>query len=142
MTRIDSQVIQCPHCENKQDVTIWHSVNVSLNPDLKKKLFDWEINTLSCNKCDKKVFLDTPLLYHDMTQKFCVQYYPSEMLKDPSFFLLFDADGCLKMESTRKIFELGEDYVRKPHIVFDMTEMLRYILFRDQINEEGQKQDN
>jgi len=141
MTRVGAQVIECPYCENKQEVTVWHSVNVSMHQDLKKRLLDMEINTYSCNKCGKKVFINTPLLYHDMEQKFCVQYYPAEMMKDPSFFRLFNPDGSFNMD-TSKILELSEDYVLKPHIVFDMTELLRYVLFRDGIKEEGKKREH
>ena len=72
--------LQCPHCGNKQEVMVLGSLNVTLDPDLKEKLFAAEINQFHCAKCEKKTFIDAPLLYHDMTQQFCVQYYPTSML--------------------------------------------------------------
>ncbi|MGB9592277.1 MAG: CpXC domain-containing protein, partial [Candidatus Kryptoniota bacterium] len=64
---------------------VWESLNVTVDSDLKKKLFAGEINKFECEKCGNKAFVNAPILYHDMEQQFCVQYYPSEMLDDSDF---------------------------------------------------------
>lgn len=128
--------LKCPNCGNIQETTVWTSVNVTKNPELKEKLFDGEINTLRCEKCNEKNFINSPLLYHDMEQRFCVQYYPPESIDDNDFFTQFTADGKLVM--SRRIPEghltLAE-YLVTPHIVFYIEEMLCYITFRDRLRE-------
>ena len=86
MSKMTIHNLECPHCGNKQETKVWHSVNVKLDPELKRKLFDAQINMFSCEKCGKKTFINTPLLYHDMTQQFFVQYYPPESLDQREFF--------------------------------------------------------
>ena len=68
---------------------MWDSINVSLDPELKEKLFRAEINLFECESCGEKNHIDAPLLYHDMELQFCVQYCPSEELGDPEFLAQF-----------------------------------------------------
>jgi hypothetical protein len=126
--------LQCPHCGNEQELEIWGSVNVKLDPELKEKLLGGEINVFACEKCGKRTFYDAPLLYHDMELHFCIQYIPPEELDDPSLFQRFALDGTLPVredDPTRSLPDL--QYVLRPHIVFDMGELLRYVAFRDAI---------
>ena len=128
--------LKCPHCGNIQDSIVWTSVNVTVNPELKEKLFDGEINTLMCEKCNEKNFINAPLLYHDMEHRFCVQYYPSESIEDDEFFDKFTPDGKLLMSPRipEEHLKLSE-HIATPHIVFHIGEMLCYIIFRDRLRE-------
>ena len=85
MSMMTSHNLQCPHCGNEQETTVWDSINVTLDPDLKKELFAVAINHFECRKCGEKEFTDMLLLYHDMTQKFYVQYYPSGFVSSSQF---------------------------------------------------------
>lgn len=42
--------IECPICKKKHIVTLYNSVNVQVNPELKKKVFEGEINIFPCTK--------------------------------------------------------------------------------------------
>lgn len=132
MSKMTPHDLQCPHCGNKQDTMVWDSINVTLDPDLKKKLYAAEINLFKCKKCNKETFINTPLLYHDMTQRFSVQYYPSQALENTAFFRQFNSDSSLSMFNFAAIGD-SSAYLARPHIVFDMNEMIRYIAFRDGI---------
>ena len=137
MSKLTPHDLQCPHCGNEQETRVWDSLNVTLDPELKEKLYRGEVNQFECEKCGQKTFIDAPLLYHDMTQKFCVQYYPPNALKDTDFLKNFNSDGWQKsMLSIPK--ELCK-YLQKPHVVFDMNEMIRYVLFRDLISDMAEK---
>ena len=124
---------KCPYCRNKQKIVIWQSINVTVNPELKNKLLAAEINQFTCEKCGKKTLLNVPLLYHDMEKKFCVQYYPPEMLNDYEFLQQFNLDGSFIMMGISKSITKLSDYIIRPHIVFDMNEMVRYVAFREKI---------
>jgi predicted nucleic-acid-binding Zn-ribbon protein len=60
MSKMTIHNLECPHCGNKQETKVWHSVNVKLDPELKRKLFDAQINLFSCEKCGKKTFINAP----------------------------------------------------------------------------------
>ena len=135
MSRKRSHELQCPYCGNEQESMVYDSINVTLDPDLKKRLFAAEINLFECEKCGKKTLIDAPLLYHDMDQKFSVQYYPTAALDDEDFGRGFNTDGSLVMPGIPTAIAESSwcDYLTKPHIVFDMNEMIRYVTFRDLI---------
>lgn len=133
MTMMDSHSITCPHCGNVQESVMWTTINVSNEPSLKKMLMEGMINTFVCKKCHEKRFIAIPLLYHDMDQKFCVQYYPTQVLDD-EFLRQFNADGSYAFKDMSPA--IAGSYIAHPHIVFDMAEMVRYIMFRDKLREQ------
>ena len=87
----------CPKCGNRQEATLWDSINVRLNPELREKLLKHEINIFKCGSCDTVAFIGHPFLYNDMRRNYCVQYFPPELLKDESFLRQYSRDGRLKM---------------------------------------------
>jgi RNA polymerase subunit RPABC4/transcription elongation factor Spt4 len=133
MSRMTPHDLQCPHCGNKQETMVWDSINVSLDPELKTKLYAAEINLFECQKCQKKTFINAPLLYHDMEMQFCVQYYPRKALDDEGFHRQFNADGSIAVTGMPAAFAESGAYITRPHIVFDMNEMIRYVAFRDRV---------
>lgn len=72
-------------------------------------------------------------MYHDMAQQFCVQYYPPQSLEEPDFLRKFNPDASIHLTGLPAI--KGAHYITAPHVVFDMNEMIRYILFRDRLAE-------
>jgi hypothetical protein len=128
MSKIETHRLACPQCGQQQDVAIWDSLNVTLEPVLRKKLFSGEINIFKCTSCQYEAFISHSLLYHDMQREYCVQYYPPEVLKKDEFLTIFTKDGKLDLQG---IF--GRHYLNEPHIVFNINEMILYIEFRDRI---------
>jgi len=133
MSKMTPHELQCPHCGHKQMLIVWDSINVSLHLELKEKLYAAEINLFECGRCQNKTFINAPLLYHDMEMEFCVLYYPPEWLDDESFLRHFNTDGSLAMTSIPAAFAKSSAYLVRPHIVFDMNEMIRYVAFRDRV---------
>ena len=64
-----------------------------------------------------------------MTRKFCIQYLPEHWLEDVSNFDSYDTDGS--METYLNFSSMGIEHLAKPHVVFNMEELLRYIVFRE-----------
>jgi predicted RNA-binding Zn-ribbon protein involved in translation (DUF1610 family) len=126
--------LECPRCGNAQGVLVWESINVTIDPELKQNLFDAEINVFKCESCGNQAMINVPLLYHDMTNQFCVQYYPPELLDDPQFPQGFNPDGSMTMPGLPMALLKSGEYLTRPHIVFDLNEMIRYVIFRDLIN--------
>jgi len=133
MTIIKTRTHNCPECGHDQGFLLYESLNVTLDPSLREKLFQGLINVFRCDECDFTAFVDHPLLYHDMNKAFSVQYYPVSYLNDDEFFRIFRKDGSIFFEG------FTDHYLTKPHVVFDIVEMLRYIVFREKVFEQGQE---
>jgi hypothetical protein len=130
MSRLSNQELSCPKCGNSQEVTVWDSLNISLDSNLKDRLFSGEINVFRCNTCDCEAFINRPLLYHDKDREYCVQYYPPEILNDDNFYKIFTERGKFVVEGIP-----DGHYLLEPHLVFNVNEMLIYIEFRDKLFE-------
>jgi predicted RNA-binding Zn-ribbon protein involved in translation (DUF1610 family) len=144
MSKSNNHEIECPECGETQEVTVWDSINVDLDPALREKLFAADINQYHCSSCGYEMFLDAPLLYHDMTRQFFVQYHPSSSFDDPdNAFRRYDVTGDLDLTSSLDMKmhaeKTGKYYLTMPHVVFDMNEMILYILFREFLYSRGKE---
>jgi RNA polymerase subunit RPABC4/transcription elongation factor Spt4 len=126
--------IPCPNCQQVQEATVWQSLNVSIDPEEKQKLFAGEINTFKCGKCEYTELIDVPFDYHDMGLKFYVRYIPFDSLKDGSILNSFSENGFPSPEDYEHL-EVP-DYMRTMHIVFHMGELVRYVFFREALAEQ------
>ena len=130
MSISDTKEITCPNCGQKQNEVIHSSINITLNPELKQDLFDGNINRFECNYCSHNSIIPVPLLYHDMDRKFAVHFFSSESIKKNDFLNKFDSRGKMLVDRENLDFE-PPDYLYDVHIVFDMNELLNYIIFRE-----------
>ncbi|MBM4285273.1 MAG: hypothetical protein FJ128_08480 [Deltaproteobacteria bacterium] len=133
MTKCNTHSLTCPKCSQAREVVLYDSINADHDPLLKEKLFKGGINMFQCEPCDVVALVNYPLLYHDMKRKFIVQYFPPDVLEDENFFKIFRKNGTLSVEGLP-----DGNYMKEPHLVFDMNEMLRYVVFRDNVFETGQ----
>ena len=131
MSKMKQIDVECPVCGEKQETDYWDSINVDLDFSLRRQLFDGSINFFRCEFCKYEAFVNGPLLYHDMTRKFCIQYLPEYWLEDVSNFESYYTDGSL--ETFVSFNAMGIGHRSRPHIVFNMEELLRYILFREML---------
>ena len=112
--------IECPECGKLQEVTVWDSINVDVDASLRDRLIAGEINQFECSSCGHDAFLDAPLLYHDMTRRFCVQYLSPKSLDDPQrAFHNYDAEGGQNLGRLSEHILFA--YLKMPHVVFDMN---------------------
>jgi hypothetical protein len=139
MSSTDKIKASCPRCSQEQEVIIWKSLNVQLSPESKQDLFDNHINILICNNCGFKSPLNVTLLYHDMEKMFCAFYIPFTSLDKYDLFWEVNERGELNdflgVDDGVDTEEESEDYLRRPHLVFDMDELIRYVRFRDKVSE-------
>lgn len=73
MTRPVIKKVTCPNCGTEDDFTIFTSINVTLDPELQKKMENGELFIWECPKCGKKYICIYPFLYHDMDAGYIVQ---------------------------------------------------------------------
>lgn len=123
---------RCPNCDGMVKSTIWQSINVQIDPEAKEELLCGRINVARCPSCktDYPILID--LLYHDMENNLCVQFFPFQKTNEESFLDQFTEEARLDTG----LGMLGVDtpeYFKDFHYVFSMTELARYILFRDRL---------
>lgn len=123
------------NCNRTQKMTIYESINVTLDPSLKEKLFKGGINIFQCTTCGKKEFVAIPLLYHDMVHQIMVQYFPLDSLENDTFLSQFSKNGQGGIEFKKALPRELRKLCEHIHIVFDMDELLRYVVFRDKLLE-------
>src|SRR3954468_18792636 len=78
MSRPTSQVIKCQKCGIPQEITMWGSMNVTLNPELRDQLIEGSLTRFVCKECGYSVPMVYPMLYHDMNRKFMIWLWPGE----------------------------------------------------------------
>lgn len=125
--------VRCPNCQAEDTAEIWESVNASLNPELKDALLKGSLNTFVCHTCGTKVLVPIAFLYHDMERRICIQYYPFEAMRKVDFFEHFAINGDISKKVSKDL-RLPE-YMLKRQVVFDMSELVRYVIFRERLFE-------
>lgn len=132
--------LTCPECDREEEVEVHQTLNPTIEPDARRQLFEGEINVFQCPACQTRVYVGHPLLYQDMEREFAVQFVPFQAVEDDEYMSQFDARGGLELEEPVKDLSRME-YLRRPHVVFDPTEMLRYIVFRERLHELNEEED-
>lgn len=131
--------IACPKCGQAQTVTLWESIDADPDAEARAALFEARVNRYDCPACDFDALVPVPLLYHDRRRQFVVQFFPFGLLDEQEFVERFDAEGrdrrvaeaFQRALSAKKIPPGAEP--AEPHLVFDMAELVRYVLFRERV---------
>jgi hypothetical protein len=126
MPEPEEMEVVCPQCAAKQTATIMKTLDVKANPAIRDALFQWEINVFNCDKCGFKAQLPIRLHYTDENKGISIIYFPMDELGNPDFYTEFNKKG-----------EPNEKTDDRPHIVFDMAELMRYIVFREVVLDKG-----
>lgn len=80
MSKCHRETITCPNCKTTGDYTCWDSINVDLDPENREKVKNGELFAYICPNCKRKYNIEYETLYHDMSNRFMIQYIanPSE----------------------------------------------------------------
>ena len=68
--------IVCPDCKTEDNFTIWHTINVDVNPETRDKVKSGKLFEHTCSKCNKVFSVEYRFLYHDCTNRFMIWYFP------------------------------------------------------------------
>lgn len=64
---------------------VWRTVNVTLDPALRKKVLEDSLHSAQCPNCKQSIEFQSDLLYHDMDRQFMISLVRSE--REPPFTL-------------------------------------------------------
>ncbi len=118
--------INCPNCNEKNEVILWEKINVDMNPDLKEDLFTEKINNLTCTKCGSISRINIPLYYNDNKRKFFIYLVPDFPIDKKEEEKLMDS------LRSKTLNILDEGYNNKKRVVFDYYNLLEKILIFDE----------
>jgi len=71
-----TQEIKCPKCGQLHTVTVWNSVSVKTEPDLKQDILERKINIFTCADCGQMALMPSHLLYSDADNKLMIYFAP------------------------------------------------------------------
>ena len=114
MSRTCQEELQCPVCGGRQEVKVWASVNVTLDPPLRESVLDGTLNRFHCSSCGAEFGIERDLLYHDMKRHLYIWLkYPDDAGRfgvDPAATALFSA---LPQAPTVRVVPSYEELVEK-----------------------------
>lgn len=111
--------ITCPACNTEGSYTVWDSVNVDLNPELKSKVMDGSLFTWICPNCKQSFNAPYSFLYHDMTHNFMVYFESEKSHIIPFAEYLRVMENGLDMKVIAAITERFRDENPQMNILFD-----------------------
>lgn len=128
MTRSIKQEIQC-HCGTCFEATLYSSVNVKLNPELKRELLDGSLNVVVCPACGEQRSIEIPLLYHDMERRIAIWIFPEDMKGQVAEIeaQLSGLDWLLRAR-VGEVMASYLNYCRKPHLVFGRDKFVQLLV--------------
>lgn len=71
--------VTCLECNTVRDCTVYSSINVTINPELKNDFLENKINIFKCEKCGNTAAIPFSFMYHDMDNKFQVIFSEDEI---------------------------------------------------------------
>jgi hypothetical protein len=86
--------VECPNCGAKQPATIWSSVNVTLDPELRQRLLERDLTSFHCGDCGHSAELAYDMLYHDMTRRILVWLVAGGAMPDDDASMAFGKLGA------------------------------------------------
>ena len=111
--------ITCPACNTEGSYTVWDSVNVDLDPELKSKVMDGSLFTWICPNCKQSFNAPYSFLYHDMTHNFMVYFESEKSHIIPFAEYLRVMENGLDMKVIAAITERFRDENPQMNILFD-----------------------
>ena len=121
--------ITCPACNTEGSYTVWDSVNVDLNPELKSKVMNGSLFTWICPNCKQSFNAPYSFLYHDMTHNFMVYFESEKSHIIPFAEYLRVMENGLDMKVIAAIAERFRDENAQMNILFDSITADKKLLF-------------
>lgn len=120
---------KCPKCGNVFEFEVHESVNVDIDPDMKAKVLSAEIFLPQCPKCGERELVLYPMLYHDMTHKFMIQFTSPDGIDEFEYMVVPKETGDKQRDELLGLIrDMNKGYIRRATSdlmeLFDKIEIL------------------
>ena len=76
MMMLVPRTFRCPSCSALGMISVFGSINVTEDANLRQLVFSDGINVVSCERCGVGCRVETSLMYHDMARGFVLWFLP------------------------------------------------------------------
>lgn len=125
MSMAFSDKITCPKCGQEAEFQMWKSINVSLDPEMKRRIIDQSAFDFECPHCGAHTKVVYPFLYHDMGTH-VMMYFVSEEDVEKTYNLFKGENDRFKdlfagMDEDKYVYRIVTDLnsVREKIMIFD-----------------------
>jgi len=146
MSKKRSIKINCQKCNKEFEITIYDSINVDIDPDLREEFLSNRIYFHKCPHCGEIHFFPMPVLYHDMTHKFMVQggslidaydFYNMSLKMNDEFSQMAQITkvGTTNIrDSVEKVVALENGLDHRVVTIYRILESMRYVSYAKEHN--------
>jgi len=126
------ELLKCPKCEKEFEFNVWDTINVTVNPEDKKKLLNNEFFMAVCPDCNDRHDVIYPCLYHDMNNSLMFWFIPNGKKSDIAMI----NESLENIENTSQKTRIGEFYDDLKYdnlrCVFNLFDLKEKIYINDQ----------
>ncbi|MCQ2146359.1 MAG: CpXC domain-containing protein [Bacteroidales bacterium] len=131
MASISSVTVNCSKCSGSHEVSIYNSINVAQDPELKESVKTGAIFIWECPHCGSINLIKYPCLYHDPDTKFMVWLLPEGSISEDKVALLSSQLEGLDGYTLRRVTDVG-NLIEKVNILDSnlddrIIEMCKYV---------------
>ncbi len=131
MSIINEALAPCTKCGQQQTVTVYRSINVSENPELKDKVRNGELFLWECPHCGQVNLAKYETLYHDPSAKLMVWLIPSGEISETQMQAITMHTKAMGGYTLRRVNDMG--FLMEKVLINDaglddiVVEMVKYV---------------
>lgn len=107
MSIINEALAPCSKCGEQHKVTVYKSINISDNPELKDKVSDGSLFLWECPHCGQVNLARYETLYHDPVQKLMVWLMPSGEISETQMHAITMHTKAMGGYTLRRVNDMG-----------------------------------
>lgn len=107
MSIISEAIGKCSKCGHEQKISLYKSINVAQDPELKDKVKNGTLFAWKCQKCGEMNLAKYATLYHDPSAKLMVWLLPGGSTKEPQVAQANQQIGELSDYTLRLVGDIG-----------------------------------
>ena len=131
----------CSKCGNNQEITVYKSINISENPELKDRVKDGSLFLWKCESCGQANLAKYDTLYHDPENKIMVWLLPDENISESQMHSISLHAKAIGNYTLRRVTDTGS--LMEKVLIFDsglddtVIEMCKYVLKMEMASKAG-----
>ncbi|MBR4977685.1 MAG: CpXC domain-containing protein [Bacteroidales bacterium] len=131
MSIINEALAPCTNCGQQQKITVYRSINIADNPELKDKVKDGSLFLWECPHCKQVNLAKYETLYHDPDAKLMVWLIPSGEISETQMQAITMHTKAMGGYTLRRVNDMGslmeKVLIRDAELDDVVIEMVKYV---------------
>ncbi|MBN1383500.1 MAG: hypothetical protein JW983_01290 [Elusimicrobia bacterium] len=124
MSSNQKQPVECG-CGKTFEWTLWESINVTTDPDLKESLLNGTLNVVVCPYCGLLFYYERFLLYHDEKKRYLFYVYNHDCEEDKEVLKKKAVADCRAIRDKSEKHEIFSDY--RIEVFFGLDNLVKFL---------------